>query len=57
LRISYWKWLAAGLGMAVLVFGVMRWDRPADAISDAEVYAALNALVQEDEESRWWAGL
>jgi hypothetical protein len=43
--------------MAVLVFGVMRWDRPIDAISDAEVYAALNALVQEDEESRWWAGL
>jgi hypothetical protein len=56
-RISHWKWLAAGLGMAVLVFGVMRWDRPPDAISDAEVYAALNALVQEDEESRWWAGL
>jgi len=57
LRISHWKWLAAGLGMAVLVFGVMRWDCPTDAISDAEVYAALNALVQEDEESRWWAGL
>lgn len=57
LRIPHWKWLAVGLGMAVLVFGVMRWDRPTDVISDAEVYAALNALVQEDEESRWWAGL
>jgi len=52
-----WKWLAAGLGVAVLVLGVMRWDRPSDAISDAEVFAALNSLVQEDEESRWWAGL
>jgi len=40
-----------------LIFGVMRWDRSAMNISDAEVYAALNALLQEDEESRWWAGL
>jgi len=52
-----WKWLAAGLGVTLLIFGVMRWDRSAMNISDAEVYAALNALVQEDEESRWWAGL
>lgn len=52
-----WKWLAAGLGAAVLVAGFMRWDRASVNISDAELYAALNALVQEDEESRWWAGL
>ena len=57
LRIPQWKWLAAGLGMAVLVLGVMRWNHPTDVISDAEVFAALNSLVQEDEESRWWAGL
>ncbi|NCY22711.1 hypothetical protein EBX31_12250 [bacterium] len=52
-----WKWLATGLGVAVLMLGAMRWDRASVKISDAEVYAALNALVQEEEESRWWAGL
>ena len=52
-----WKWVVAGMGAILLIFGVMRWDRPALNISDAEVYAALNALVQEDEESRWWEGL
>jgi len=57
LRIPQWKWLAAGLGMVVLVFGVMRWNHPTDGISDAEVFAALNSLVQEDEDRRWWAGL
>lgn len=52
-----WRWLAVGLGAVLLVFGVMRWDRASLSISDAEVYAALNALVQEDEENRWWRGL
>ena len=57
LRILQWRWLAAGLGIALLVFGILRPDRSSLKISDAEVYAALNALVQEDEESRWWSGL
>ena len=26
-------------------------------ISDAVVFAALDALVEQDEENRWWAGL
>ena len=57
LRIFQWRWLAAGLGVALLILGITRPDRSSLKISDAEVYAALNALVQEDEESRWWAGL
>lgn len=57
LRIPQWRWLAAGLGVTLLIFGVLRTDRTSLKISDAEVYAALNALVQEDEDSRWWAGL
>ena len=57
LRIPHWRWLAAGLGVALLLVGILRPDRASFQISDAEVYAALNALVQEDEESRWWAGL
>lgn len=57
LRIPQWRWLAAGLGATLLLFGIFRPDRSSPTISDAEVYAALSALVQEDEESRWWAGL
>ena len=57
LRIFQWRWLAAGLGVALLILGITRPDRSSLKISDAEVYAALHALVQEDEESRWWAGL
>ena len=51
-----WAWVA---GTAALVAGWMLWDRPKPGmeISDAEVFAALDALVQQDEENRWWAGL
>lgn len=52
-----WRWLAVGLGATLCILGIMRWDRTSLKISDAEVYAALNAMVQEEEESRWWSGL
>ena len=53
-----WRWTWAA-GAAVLVAGWIFWDRskPGIEISDAEVFAALDALVQQDEENRWWAGL
>ena len=37
----------------------MLWDRPkaGSEISDAAVFAALDALVEQEEENRWWAGL
>lgn len=52
-----WRWLAAGLGATLCILGILRWDRTSLRISDAEVYAALHAMVQEEEESRWWSGL
>jgi hypothetical protein len=37
----------------------LRWEKPGQGgeISDAVVFAALDALVEQDEENRWWAGL
>jgi len=53
-----WRWAWAG-GAAALVAGWVLWDRPKSGleISDAAVFAALDALVEQDEENRWWAGL
>ena len=53
-----WRWLWAA-GTAALVAGWVLWDRPKSGseISDAIVFAALDALVEQDEENRWWAGL
>lgn len=42
-----------------MVAGWVLWQRQ-DAgvgISDAEVFAGLEALVEQDEENRWWADL
>ena len=51
-----WAWVA---GAAGVVAGWMLWEKPRSAvqISDAEVFAALDALVKQDEENRWWVGL
>jgi len=53
-----WRWIWAA-GTAVLVAGWILWDRPKSGpeISDAVVFAALDALVEQEEENRWWAGL
>lgn len=56
-RLSWrWMWTA---GTAALVAGWVLWNKPAkpSEISDAMVFAALDALVEQDEENRWWAGL
>lgn len=53
-----WRWIWAA-GTAALVAGWVLWDRPKSGseISDATVFAALDALVEQEEENRWWAGL
>ena len=53
-----WRWIWAA-GTAGLVAGWVLWDRPKSGpeISDAMVFAALDALVEQEEEIRWWAGL
>jgi type VI protein secretion system component VasF len=50
------RWILLGSGVALLAVGWFRWENQ-PTIRDAEVFAALNALVEEDRESRWWAGL
>ena len=57
-RLVGWRWAWAA-GAAALVAGWILWDRPkaGPEISDAAVFAALDALVEQDEENRWWAGL
>jgi hypothetical protein len=50
------KWVLIGVGAAVLAVGWLRWDRE-PAVGDAEVFAALDAMVEEERENRWWAGL
>jgi hypothetical protein len=44
---------------AVLAGAWLRWEKPNQGgeISDAAVFAALDALVEQDEENRWWVGL
>jgi type VI protein secretion system component VasF len=50
------KWVLIGTGLALLALGWFRLESQ-PTIQDAEVFAALNAFVEEDRESRWWAGL
>ena len=50
------RWVLIGVGAAVLAAGWLRWDRE-PAVGDAEVFAALDAMVEEERENRWWAGL
>jgi hypothetical protein len=52
------RWAVVGLGVAVLAVGLLRWEGHQNVkVSDAEVFAALDALVEDEKESRWWAGL
>jgi len=53
-----WRWVWAA-GTAAVVAGWVLWNRPDPSveISDAMVFAALDALVEQEEENRWWAGL
>jgi len=52
------RWAVVGAGVAVLAVGMFRWDSHQNVrVSDAEVFAALDALVEDEKESRWWAGL
>lgn len=53
-----WRWVWAA-GAAALVAGWILMERPKAGIeiSDVEVFAGLDALVQQDEENRWWSGL
>ena len=47
----------AGAGCAVLAFGFFQWKDATPTVSDRAVFAALDALVEEDADNRWWAGL
>lgn len=51
------RWVLIGVGAAVLAVGWLRWEREPGAVGDAELFAALDAMVEEERESRWWAGL
>ncbi|MBM4455840.1 MAG: hypothetical protein FJ411_05565 [Verrucomicrobia bacterium] len=53
-----WRWVWAA-GTAVLVGGWVLWNQPDPSveISNAAVFAALDALVEQEHENRWWAGL
>jgi hypothetical protein len=52
------KWAVVGAGVAVFAVGMFRWESHQNVrVSDAEVFAALDALVEDEKESRWWAGL
>jgi len=50
------RWILIGFGAAVLAVGWLRWERE-PSVGDAEVFAALDAMVEEERENRWWAGL
>jgi hypothetical protein len=52
-----WRWLIAGTGCAVLAVGFFHWKDTPPTVSDRAVFAALDALVKEDADNRWWAGL
>lgn len=53
-----WRWIWAA-GAAALMAGWVLWDKPKAGleINDPMVFAALDALLQQEEENRWWAGL
>ena len=50
------RWVLLGAGAAILAVGWLRWDSQ-PSVADAELFAALDAMVEEDRENRWWAGL
>lgn len=54
-----WRWVWAAGVAAVLAGAWLHWEKPKQGgeISDAAVFAALDALVEQDEENRWWVGL
>ena len=54
-----WRWVWAAGVAAFLAGAWLRWEKPNQSgeISDAAVFAALDALVEQDEENRWWVGL
>jgi hypothetical protein len=54
-----WRWIWAAGVAAVLAGAWLHWEKPKQGgeISDAAVFAALDALVEQDEENRWWVGL
>jgi type VI protein secretion system component VasF len=52
------KWAVLVGGVAVLAVGLLRWESQQNVkVTDSEVFAALDALVEDEKESRWWAGL
>jgi hypothetical protein len=54
-----WRWVWVAGAAAILAGAWLRWEKPNQGgeISDAAVFAALDALVEQDEENRWWVGL
>lgn len=50
------RWILIGAGAALLAVGWLRWESK-PSVADAELFAALDAMVEEEKESRWWAGL
>ncbi|HBZ85440.1 MAG TPA: hypothetical protein DEO44_06885 [Verrucomicrobia subdivision 6 bacterium] len=50
------RWALIGTGAAILAVGWLRWESQ-PTVGDAELFAALDAMVEEDREIRWWAGL
>ena len=52
-----WRWLMVGAGCAILAAGFFQWKAVTPILSDRAVFAALDALVEDDAENRWWAGL
>ena len=50
------RWVLIGVGAAVLAVGWLRWERE-PTVRDAEVFAALDGMVEEERENQWWAGL
>jgi anti-sigma-K factor RskA len=55
--IPKWRWLMVGAGCAALAVGFFQWKDTTPTVSDRAVFAALDALVEEDADNRWWAGL
>jgi putative SOS response-associated peptidase YedK len=55
--IPKWRGLMVGAGCAVLALGFFEWKDTTPTVSDRAVFAALDALVEDDAENRWWAGL
>ena len=50
------RWILIGAGSALMALGWLWWESK-PSVADAEFFAALDAMVEEERESRWWAGL